>query len=409
MIVAGTAFPTASFASITADRGSTVDVVADGRAVAGLDIVGTVDTGRTDRLVSVTNNFSQPLSVTVSLDGGSTDVGSLVVDGVDDGDSATFDLGADATQGVNIEIPCDSSLDGRAVGFTVDVDGSGLDGTVERAETTVRSRCRYVTFVGESPKHIQTVDRNGDLTTFTNEKLPKGLAPYRSDLDGDGRTELAYQENNVLKLIDASNQTQTIASAPRDKAKYAVADVDGDGTPAVVYANASDNNYLYRAEYGDGVSKIGSGISARSVAGVVDFDGDGDLDVVFTDDAPTLKYADAGAGWAVTSTGVDLSSSQSVGRPADFDRDGTLRVPIFNANDQVSLADSTGSVEVLNTNYQSAASGVSLASIDWDEDGTLEIVTINEADNGYLYYMQLDGTNRRMITVEARGYEVGPV
>jgi|GEM_PF-3854711 len=409
VVVVATAVPAQSVLSATLDRSSSADVVVDDEAVVGLSLADEVHTGSTERLLDATNNYTDTLSVTVALASNDTDLGDLVLGGTTEGDTATFDLQPDAGQRVSLDVPCDGSLAGRTVTVTVKVSGPGVDGEVVREHTTVTLRCTrsYVTYVGEDNQKIQAVDSSGSITYFDTPTLPHGIGPYRADLDGDGRLELPYRSGGDLKFIDATNETQTVAVGPMDRGIYGVGDVDGDGTPAVVYANESDNNYLYRVEYGSAPVRIGSGIPGQSVAGVTDFDGDGVQDIVYTDSDATVQYLDGGANWNVVDTGVPLPSQQSIGIPRDFDGDGRMRVPIYNKDGQVTLVDATGDTTVLNTAYTDGAKKQSLGSIDWNGDGRPEVVTIHRKKNSYLYYMTLDGTNQLMVAVVVHQNEVG--
>lgn len=402
LVVSVTALPTTSFLSATLDRSSTTNVVVDGEAVAGLEIAGTVHTGETERLVTVTNNFSQDLQVTTALDSGSTDVGNLVVGGVSEGDSTTFDLGTSASQRVDLDTACDRSLDGRTVSFSVSVTGSGLDGVVERARTTVRhdtpttNRDRVV-FVGKGNKYLKTIDRSGTITTYSQVSDPHGIGPYSTDIDGDGTIEIPYvSSGDELKMTDANGETQTLVSGTHvDGPMVAVGDVDCNGTPSVFWTNHDDGHNLYRVEYGGSPTKVGSGFKSYSVAGVTDFDGDGNTDIV-VDDGNNVKYIEnTTTGWTVHDTGVDTTDKGAIGLPKDFDGDGEVRVPIYNGSMFVTLLDSQGNTRGIGS-YNTPDEKALIGSFDWNGDGTPDLLTRNKADNGYLYYLQLDGTNQRI-------------
>lgn len=58
--------PSAAFTTGTVDRQTTATVADDASGFLGIDVAGDVRAGSEDRLVTVTNNLSQPLTVTVS-------------------------------------------------------------------------------------------------------------------------------------------------------------------------------------------------------------------------------------------------------------------------------------------------------------------------------------------------------
>lgn len=108
-------------------RGATADVSIDESGAHTLDTTQAVHINATEPLVNVTNRLGQDVTVTVTLADGSTDIGALVVDGVSEGDVATFTLIAGATQTVDLDIPDDESLVGRTVYFHVAASATGLD------------------------------------------------------------------------------------------------------------------------------------------------------------------------------------------------------------------------------------------------------------------------------------------
>lgn len=116
----------AAFDSGHAARNTAVDVTLDETGVHSLDTAGAVHVDSTDPLVNVTNHLGQAVTVTVSLREDSTHVGDLVVDGVDENDRASFSLGQDATQTVDIRVVNDSSLSGTTVYFHANATAAGL-------------------------------------------------------------------------------------------------------------------------------------------------------------------------------------------------------------------------------------------------------------------------------------------
>lgn len=129
----------ASFTAGDAARNSAVDVASDDEGALTLDIAPAVHTNSTEVLVNVTNRLGQDVTVTVALQDGSRDVGDLVVDGSNAGNSTTFSLAEGATQTVKIEIPDDSSLTDDTVYFSVDASGTGIEVTTTDNTTPVNA------------------------------------------------------------------------------------------------------------------------------------------------------------------------------------------------------------------------------------------------------------------------------
>lgn len=114
------------FTSADATRHSTAAVVSDDAGAHGLAVNDSVRVNATDRLVTVTNNLGREVTVVVDLDPDSQDVGDLVVDGSNTGDTATFVLPVGDSKRISIDVPDDSSLDGRDAVFDVTADDTGL-------------------------------------------------------------------------------------------------------------------------------------------------------------------------------------------------------------------------------------------------------------------------------------------
>lgn len=118
---------TAAFSTATADRGSSVDVTSDESGAHTLEVAGSVHVNSTESIVNVTNRLGRSTTVTIALADNSTHLGELVVDGVDEGDRASFSLSAGDTKRVDLSVPDDSSLVGETVYFHVNASTDGLD------------------------------------------------------------------------------------------------------------------------------------------------------------------------------------------------------------------------------------------------------------------------------------------
>lgn len=123
----GVGVESTAFRTGEAPRAATANVTIDESGAHTLDTTQAVHINATEPLVNVTNRLAQDVTVTVRLAGGSTDIGSLVLDGVTEGDIATFTLVSGATETVALDIPNDESLVGRTVYFHVDASSTGLE------------------------------------------------------------------------------------------------------------------------------------------------------------------------------------------------------------------------------------------------------------------------------------------
>lgn len=237
-------------------------------------------------------------------------------------------------------------------------------------------------------------DDGGQLVTLEGDgskaplDAPADAVGPMADLDDDGSLEVPHVDDGNLETVDASGQTRTLVQGDlKSKTVLAVGDGDGDGTPSVYYANASDSGYIYRVAVGGTPTRVADA-AAAAVLGVVDFDGDGDRDIVYLGTSSTVKYYDG----SVHSTGYSSIGSNNglgAGPVADLNGDGTPRVPIVDGSQNIALVDASGDKTVLNSNYQAAAKA-GVAAVDWNDDGQLEVVHIG-ADDDVLRYMTLSG------------------
>lgn len=127
LFVGGAGLESTAFRTGETPRGATADVTIDESGAHALDTTSAVHINATEPLVNVTNHLTQDVTVTVTLADGSTDIGSLVVDGVSEGNVATFTLAAGGTQTVDLAVPDDESLVGRTVYFHVGAQSTGLE------------------------------------------------------------------------------------------------------------------------------------------------------------------------------------------------------------------------------------------------------------------------------------------
>lgn len=381
--------PAGLFTAAELPRVSDLDSVGDTSGVIGLDVVSSVDINSVEKLVNVTNHRGDSVSVTVSLDSSATDVGDLVVDGTNEGDTANFSLASGSTETVKIDVPDDCSLGGRDIPFNTSAEDTGFNFTADRSSqvTSTQGKRSSLAFQAQSDNQLQDIDRDGTVTDFGFST--KGFGPADADYDCDGKVEIPYVDGNSgITIIDVDGETQElVASGVRNDVVLGVGDFDGDGKPAVVYANADDNNHIYRVEHNDDNAEI-AGVGADSIAGVADFDDDGDKDIVYTDPDNNLNYYDDGS---EKDTGINPSCRKCIGAPKDFDGDGVKRVPFKSQNNgEIMLADDQGNTEEVWNGGDSSMG--SLGSFDWNDDGTPDIVMVYNADKKLYWIDYTDGS-----------------
>lgn len=128
-VLLGMTLPSGAFSLVDAARSGTVDVASDPSAELGLTVYPCVDKDNVDPLVDVTNNFEEPLSVTVSLVDAS--LGTLHV-GDQTGDSVTFSLGVGANTTVSFETTTGGPWP-KTLEFDLDASGGVTSVTASRA------------------------------------------------------------------------------------------------------------------------------------------------------------------------------------------------------------------------------------------------------------------------------------
>lgn len=127
--------------NIFAPRDTSTDVVEDPTGLVGVNTTA-VTSGATDTLTKLTNNFDGPIDLTIELTGSSTNWASLLIDGVDYGDSATFtDLPAGSTKTVNVSLTCSDAIVDQNLTYKVDVTRQGISGSLDSRRATIRKGC----------------------------------------------------------------------------------------------------------------------------------------------------------------------------------------------------------------------------------------------------------------------------
>jgi uncharacterized protein (TIGR03437 family) len=248
----------------------------------------------------------------------------------------------------------------------------------------------------------------GKFATPLNYAVPGGLVSFFvKDFDGDGNPDLifaqghpdgltpGYDDTTVAVLFGKGDGTfygPSVALLDGDKndqtyapTNVAIADVNGDGKPDLVTANASGKSLSVLLGQGGGAFQAPKSIALGTtkpnslVAG--DFNGDGKPDLVFTDGVANvgilLNNGD-GTFPAPVMLPVNGTTPKFV-VAGDFNGDGKLDLAVANAgsnNISVLLGSGNGGFQTP-VNFAVGANPVNLIAGDFNGDGKLDLAVAN--------------------------------
>jgi trimeric autotransporter adhesin len=288
----------------------------------------------------------------------------------------------------------------------VDTNGDGKSDVVMSALDVT-----HATVMPNQTRAGSAVASFGDAQYFATGSSPWFLAT--GDGNGDGMVELAtsniddatitvlFNETPIPTAIAPSFSTQQTFAAGSSPAAAAVADMNNDGRPDLVVADASVGvEVLLDTTVSGAMTSSFSAPSAFGTGGAVsvataDFNGDGVADVVTaeaasSDIAVLLNTTAAGAtapSLAAQQTFAVGATPKSVAT-ADFNRDGKSDIVVanFGGNTVSVLLDTAapGATSASFSAQQAFATGDSplfVASADFNNDGLPDIVVANKADN----------------------------
>lgn len=150
VIAASDGLQTIGFSSVSAVRGTTVQTADDPDALLGLLVSDTVKKNSRELLVEVTNNLTDDIDVTVSLDDGTQ--GTLYGPNGDSGNTVAFSLvaaTADSTDSAAVDI--EAGVDGTVISFTVTA--------VTPDSSTSITGTRETEAVSGNTKEVVTIDK----------------------------------------------------------------------------------------------------------------------------------------------------------------------------------------------------------------------------------------------------------
>jgi len=261
---------------------------------------------------------------------------------------------------------------------------------------------RELVFVDPADGGLRSIDPESGAVTAYDATGVQAIGPLKANLDGDDRLEVPYVDSSGrLKVIDTANETRAVATgAAQSKTLLGVGTWGSDTfarRTAIHYVNTTDGT-LYRAWYDESADAYerqlvrandGDGDGIGAVAGIADYNGDGDTDIVFTDGSAHVTYVDGGTTHE-TDEGVGQNNGVGVGEPHDFDADGAQRAPMVDGSNNVALLPDSGVSEDRTSSGPAAKSPV--AGVEWDTGaGGLEVVFVDTSD-GTLHYVTAGGT-----------------
>lgn len=254
-----------------------------------------------------------------------------------------------------------------------------------------------VVFVNDTSGELSSIDTAGRITTYGITNVV-AIGPKEYDLDGDGLAEIPYVDDteDAVKLVDEDGETQTIASDPKESGTI-LGVGDWRSETSVFYVNASDGDTIWRTSVTEDPQQVavgGSGVAAKAVVGVADYNGDGDADLVYVGTSSRIWYVDDGDTHDTGRT-VGANNNQGAGAPRDFGETNP-EVPIIDGSQIAALLTHDNTKTTLMSNGNASKTAVS--GIDWDGDGNREVMYV-DASSGTLHYVS-EGDSETQVTDE---------
>jgi len=268
-----------------------------------------------------------------------------------------------------------------------------------------------VAYVDVNDGTLRGIDTDGDTEDYTPGATDvEALGQPNVDFDGDGNRDVPYvTDNGNLRTVDRSGNTVTLdGSQSVTAARLGIGDWDDDSTNEVVYVR---DNVLYSVEPGGSPERLcyqacnGNPryYQAQSVAGITDFGGDSDNEVVYVDSNDDLNYFDQVSD-GPTATGVQVDAADAVSRPLNYDNDGDIEVAYVDGNSDISLADVNGNDGTRTTTYDIRQDAIS--GFDWTGDGTPDVIHV-DSNTGEMRYLSVVDSATGSVT-ESNGQTPAP-
>lgn len=253
---------------------------------------------------------------------------------------------------------------------------------------------RELVYVDSVTGLLSTVNASGNVTRYDASNV-RAIGPKEIDFDSDGLREIPYlTDSGHVKLIDEQNRTATLA-AGANVTKTLLGVGTWRGETSVFYVNQSDDGHIYRVSPGDAPQEVlvgGNGVEASAVAGVADYNGDSDADLIYTGTSQNVKYVDGGNTIDV-GRNVGQNNGIGIGEPRQFDASGVVRAPMIDGSNNVGLLAFDNQKEALTSG--GVAAKAPTAGIDLTGGPQLETVYVDSSSDT-LYYVTLDGSTQQL-------------
>jgi len=243
---------------------------------------------------------------------------------------------------------------------------------------------------------------NGDGTFQPAKNFNVGVRVWRvtlADLTNDGRLDIltVNKGDNTISVLlgngDGTFEPQIVIPAGSRPSDVTVADVNGDGKPDLIFSNYAADTISVALGNGDGTfqpptiypTEQGPGFAGPTGVAVADLNGDGIPDLIYADyvsDNVAVRMGNGNGTFGPEVTYPTAAGSHGVS-VADLTGDGIPDLVVVNAvGDDVSVllgnGDGTFQPEKL---YKVGLNPYTLAVADFNGDGIPDVVTSNRGDN----------------------------
>jgi len=288
--------------------------------IAELDVPDTVGpsakSGGPDALADLGGDvFTTNASGVLALEGDGGDVGVIAnTDDVAATGGATTDIDGDGDREVPYVNASGAVKVVDAGGNTMTIaDGSGVSGSVETDKTRIAAGTwdgspDSVFFVDENHDRLLRAAPGGSTVTVATPSDGAQAVLGVDDVDGDGTDELVFTDaSQQVRYLDPDGSGGTdVREVPNAQAGSnngvgagTLADLDGDGTPAIIVIDGSNNIVISREPSGGGTETVTlndeADEAAKAPLTAADVDDDGALEIVYvtsSDGGRVVKYVD---------------------------------------------------------------------------------------------------------------------